>query len=52
VAPAGVAPDGLPVGIQIMGPYGEDATPVTFADLLAREIGGFIPPPGYASSSR
>jgi len=27
-------------GIQIMGPYWEDATPFTFAELLAREIGG------------
>jgi amidase len=49
VAPAGLTPDGLPVGIQIMGPYGEDATPITFAELLAREIGGFTSPPGYAS---
>jgi amidase len=40
--------DGLPVGIQIMGPYWEDATPLVFADLLAREFGGFSPPPGYA----
>jgi amidase len=38
----------LPVGIQIMGPYWEDATPITFAELLARETGGFMPPPGYA----
>jgi amidase len=40
---------GLPVGIQIMGPCWEDATPLVFADLLAREFGGFSPPPGYAS---
>jgi amidase len=49
IAPAGLTPDGLPVGIQIMGPYWEDATPITFAELLAREIGGFRPPPGYTS---
>jgi amidase len=48
-APVGFAPDGLPVGIQIMGPYGEDATPIAFAELLAREMGGFSPPPGRAS---
>jgi amidase len=47
VAPVGRTPQGLPVGIQIMGPFWEDATPITFADLLAREIGGFVPPPGY-----
>jgi amidase len=48
-APAGFTPEGLPVGIQIMGPYGEDATPIAFAELLAGEIGGFWPPPGCAS---
>ena len=47
-APVGRTPGGLPVGIQIMGPYWEDATPITFAELLAREMGGFTPPPGYA----
>lgn len=48
VAPVGRTQQGLPVGIQIMGPYWEDATPITFADLLAREVGGFVPPPGYS----
>lgn len=48
VAPVGRTPQGLPVGIQIMGPFWEDATPITFADLLAKEIGGFVPPPGYS----
>jgi amidase len=47
VAPIGRTPAGLPVGIQIMGPYWEDATTITFADLLAREEGGFAAPPGY-----
>lgn len=49
VAPAGRTEAGLPVGIQIMGPYSEDATTIAFADLLGREIGGFVPPPGYGS---
>jgi amidase len=48
-APVGLTPTGLPVDIQIMGPYWEDATPITFAALLAREIGGFHPPPGFAN---
>jgi amidase len=48
VAPVGRTPAGLPVGIQIMGPYWEDATPITFAGLLAKEVGGFSAPPGYA----
>lgn len=47
VAPVGRTEAGLPVGIQIMGPCWEDATPITFAELLAQEIGGFAPPPGY-----
>ena len=47
-APVGLTSSGLPVGLQIMGPYLEDATPIRFAALLAREIGGFQPPPGYA----
>jgi len=46
-APAGLSKSGLPVGIQIAGPYLEDATPIVFAQLLAREIGGFRPPEGY-----
>ncbi len=49
VAPTGLTPDGLPVGIQIMGPYMEDATPIDVAKQLATLIGGFQTPPGYAS---
>lgn len=48
VAPVGRTRDGLPVGIQIMAPFWEDATSITFADLLAREVGGFTAPPGYS----
>lgn len=47
VAPIGRTNAGLPVGIQIMGPYWEDATPITFAGLLAEELGGFTAPTGY-----
>ena len=46
-APAGLSKSGLPVGLQIVGPYLEDGTPIRFAQLLAREIGGFQAPPGY-----
>jgi len=48
-APIGITSEGLPVDIQIMGPFWEDATPIVFADLLAQEFGGFTPPPGYSS---
>jgi amidase len=46
-APVGLSKSGLPVGLQIMGPYLEDATTIRFAALLAREIGGFQAPKGY-----
>jgi len=46
-APAGLTRSGLPVGLQIVAPYLEDATSIAFARLLAGEIGGFQPPPGY-----
>jgi amidase len=47
VAPIGVTREGLPVGIQVMGPFGEDATPIQFAELLSGETGGFQLPAGY-----
>ncbi len=50
-APAGLTRDGLPVGIQIMGPYLEDATPIDVAGKLADVIGGFRPPRGYEDAS-
>ncbi|HSL50796.1 MAG TPA: amidase family protein, partial [Candidatus Deferrimicrobiaceae bacterium] len=46
-APVGLTPGGLPVGIQIVGPYLEDATPIDLAGRLADIIGGFRPPPGF-----
>jgi amidase len=49
VAPAGRTAAGLPVGIQIMGPYLEDATPIEFARLIADAIGGFEPPRAFTT---
>ena len=49
-APAGLSQSGLPVGLQIVGPYLEDATPIGFARLLAQEMGGFQAPKGYMLS--
>jgi amidase len=46
-APVGFTAGGLPVGIQIVGPYCEDATPIDLAGRLADIIGGFRPPPGF-----
>ena len=47
--PATVAPiertdAGLPVGVQIIGPYLEDRTPIAFAAQLEQAFGGFVPP--------
>jgi amidase len=37
----------LPIGIQIIGPYLEDAAPIDFATETKRLFGGFKPPAGY-----
>jgi amidase len=46
-APVGKTKSGLPVGVQIVGPLWEDATPIYFAELLADVIGGFERPKGF-----
>ena len=43
--PAGLATDGLPVGLQVVGSRYDDNTVITFAELLADRIGGYLPPP-------
>ncbi len=47
VAPAGLTPEGLPVGLQAVAAEGEDRTSIAFCKLTSREIAGFQPPPGY-----
>ena len=42
--PAGRSPEGLPVGVQLIGPMFEDRTPLRLAELLEQEIGGFEAP--------
>ncbi|MET8447251.1 amidase [Streptomyces sp. NPDC005209] len=42
--PAGRSPEGLPVGVQLIGPMFEDRTPLRLAELLERRIGGFPAP--------
>jgi amidase len=49
-APIGLTAEGLPVGMQIIGPEGDDPTTIEFARLLAAEIGGFVPPPTYSNA--
>jgi amidase len=45
VAPIGRSPSGLPIGVQIIGPFLEDRTTIAFAGLMEREFGGFVSPP-------
>jgi len=47
VAPIGLTPGGLPVGVQIAGPQYGDRTCLAFARLLEREYQAFVPPRGY-----
>ena len=48
--PVGRSREGLPIRLQAIGPYIEDRTPIRFATLLAKEIGGFSRPAGYDAS--
>jgi amidase len=48
--PVGFSRGGLPIGLQAVGPYLEDLTPLRFAALLAREMGGFRKPAAYDAS--
>ena len=45
--PIGLSPEGLPIGVQIVGPWLEDRTPLRLAELIEREFGGFVPPPMF-----
>jgi amidase len=45
--PIGLSPEGLPVGVQIVGPWLEDRTPLKLAELIEREFGGFVPAPMF-----
>ncbi len=45
--PIGHSRTGLPIGVQIIGPYLEDRTTIAFAELLERELNGFVAPPEY-----
>jgi amidase len=44
VAPVGFTPDGMPRGVQIIGPMMEDRTPVAVSAMLEAIQGGFTTP--------
>ena len=45
VMPTGKLVDGLPTGLQIIGPHREDRTVIRFAELAEQAVGAFMPPP-------
>ena len=47
VVPVGTTAAGLPVGIQIVGPFLHDRTTLRVADHLAGLLGGCPRPPGF-----
>ena len=49
MAPVGLTPEGLPVGVQIVGPQYGDRSTIHFAGLIEKGYGGFVPPPSYAA---
>ena len=51
VAPIDRSESGLPIGVQIIGPYLEDRTTIAFAEFLEREFGGFEQPTAMRSLS-
>jgi amidase len=46
-APVGETKEGLPVGVQIIGPQYADYSTIAFAKLLEKEYRSFQPPPAY-----
>jgi amidase len=47
VVPVGRTAQGLPVGIQIVGPFLADRTTLAVARCIEQLLGGFVPPPGF-----
>jgi amidase len=47
VAPIGLSAAGLPIGVQIVGPWYGDRVTLSVADMLERTWRDFVPPPGW-----
>jgi amidase len=43
--PIGLSGTGLPIGVQVIGPYLEDRTTIGFAKWVEQGFGGFVAPP-------
>jgi amidase len=48
VAPVGLTPADLPVGVQVVGPRFADRTTIAVAGMVGDLCGGFRPPPAFA----
>ncbi|MBK1662314.1 amidase [Paracraurococcus ruber] len=48
VAPVALSAEGLPIGVQIIGPAYGDLGCIDVARLLEKEYRAFVPPPGWA----
>jgi amidase len=48
--PAGLSGAGLPVGLQVVGPYLEDLTAIDVGRRIAAVLGGFEAPPAFRDS--
>ena len=42
--PLGLNRDGLPLGVQVVGAPGQDATTIAVALALEKQFGGWVPP--------
>jgi amidase len=49
--PVGFTNQGLPVGIQVVGPYLADKTVIAVAAAIEQVIGGFTPPPAMSTTA-
>lgn len=45
--PIGLHSNGLPIGLQAVGPFLEDNTCLAVAEMIEQANGGFMTPPGY-----
>ncbi len=45
--PEAASDEGLPIGMQIIGPHLGDRTTIALAELIEREFGGFVAPPAF-----
>ena len=47
VIPAGIDGNGVPFGLQVMGPRWADERLLAIAEAITAVTGGFQPPPGF-----